>query len=126
MYEMPVVERDGAEKVLALLMQPRSGAELLDDLLSRPEWHARAACRGMGTDLFFPVDSVTLARATKICSGCGVREECGRFAIEHPSLKGIWAGTSERRRARTRQEALRQTVGRRAKNDGRHPRSPDH
>jgi hypothetical protein len=25
----------------------------LDDLLARPEWHQRAACRGVGTDVFY-------------------------------------------------------------------------
>ena len=42
----------------------------------RPAWEARAACRGMGTDLFFPKlgDDVDPARA--ICARCEVGREC--------------------------------------------------
>jgi ribonuclease I len=46
-------------------------------LLQRPEWHKRAACRGKGVDEFFPPEGSSL---------------------DQPSLKGVWAGTSERAR----------------------------
>jgi hypothetical protein len=48
---------DEAESVLAWLMahQPPDLDGMVAELLNRrPEWHERAACRGMGTDLFFP------------------------------------------------------------------------
>ncbi len=79
--------------------------DLLDVLLERPEWHARAACRGMGTERFFPADHVALLDARRICAGCEVKQECGEFAMTVPSLKGIWAGMSERGRARARKAA---------------------
>ena len=91
---------------LALLMQPEAAVDLLEELLLRPAWHSRAACRGMGTEVFFPTDQITLNRARRICSGCPVNAECAEFALDHPSLKGIWAGMSERRRARARKDAV--------------------
>lgn len=91
---------------LELLMQPENGVDLIEELLLRPSWHARAACRGMGTDIFFPTDQITLTRARRICSSCPVSVECADFALGHPSLKGIWAGMSERRRARARKDAM--------------------
>lgn len=97
-----------ASEAVELLMQPdpRLGdLDLLDVLLERPEWHSRAACRGMGTERFFPTDHVALLDARRICAGCEVRRECGEFAMAVPSLKGIWAGMSERGRARARKEA---------------------
>ena len=100
--------RAAASEALELLMQPdtRLGElDLLDVLLERPEWHARAACRGMGTERFFPADHVALLDARRICAGCEVKRECGEFAMTVPSLKGIWAGMSERGRARARKAA---------------------
>ena len=49
---------DEAEAVLAWLMKPNAGAsvgEILAELVNRPVWHADAACRGVGTATFFPV-----------------------------------------------------------------------
>jgi hypothetical protein len=114
-----------SETILGLLMQPENGAELLEELLRRPAWHARAACRGMGTAIFFPTDQLTLTKASRICHGCQVKTECAEFALARPALKGIWAGMSERRRARTRKDALNETVARRDDDDGRHPGGAD-
>jgi WhiB family redox-sensing transcriptional regulator len=101
--------RRAASEAVELLMQPdtRLGElDLLDVLLERPEWHARAACRGMGSERFFPADHVALLDARRICAGCEVTRECGDFAMTVPSLKGIWAGMSERGRARARKAAV--------------------
>ncbi len=97
--------REAAGAELELLMQPENGANLLEELLVRPAWHARAACRGLETEIFFPTDQITLTKARRICSHCPVSSECADFALAHPSLKGIWAGMSERRRARERKDA---------------------
>ncbi len=89
---------------VALLMQPTTTCDdPIEAICARPAWHARAACRGVGTEVFFPADQLTFTRARQICAGCEVRAECLEFALEHPSLKGIWAGLSERARARARQ-----------------------
>jgi WhiB family redox-sensing transcriptional regulator len=119
---LPAPGRDEeTETVLRLLMQPENGAELLEELLNRPTWHARAACRGMGTDIFFPTDQLTLMKASRICHGCVVRSDCEEFALAHPSLKGIWAGMSERRRARVRKDSLTRSRRREGDHDGRDP-----
>jgi WhiB family redox-sensing transcriptional regulator len=76
-------------------------------LLGRPAWQAKAACRGQGVAEFFPPEGGTsLTGARRICNGCTVAEECLQFALERPSLKGIWAGTSERRRRALRTQGL--------------------
>jgi hypothetical protein len=97
--------RRAASEAVELLMQSdeRLGElDLIDVLLERPEWHARAACRGMGTERFFPSDHLALLDARRVCAGCEVSRECHDFAMAVPSLKGIWAGLSERGRARVR------------------------
>jgi hypothetical protein len=121
--------RAAASEAVELLMQPdpRLGElDLLDVLLERPEWHARAACRGMGTERFFPADHVALLDARRVCAGCEVTRECGEFAMTVPSLKGIWAGMSERGRARARKAATPAvgTAGRREEDDGLCPTVP--
>ncbi len=68
------------------------------------DWQTRAACRGMGSDLFFPTRGDALGPATRICARCPVLEECRTTALDDPSLYGIWAGTSVRERRRLRSE----------------------
>lgn len=74
----------------------------LTSVLPRPAWHKRAACRGRGVDDFFPPDRSRRLRAAVMCGRCPVAEECMDYALSRPSLKGIWAGTSERGRQRIR------------------------
>lgn len=67
----------------------------LADLLGRPEWHRRAACRGLGVELFFIPRGGDSGPAKAICSTCEVVAQCadaGR-SVDH----GIWAGTSAQR-----------------------------
>lgn len=60
------------------------------------DWRRRAACRDLGTDLFFPVGRTgaalerDIARAVKVCNGCPVQADC---ATERPvTAAGVWAG----------------------------------
>lgn len=89
----------------AALMVP--GDLSLDELVRRPSWHRRAACRGRGTAVFFPSpgDSLTAARA--VCADCPVQAECLSTAVADPGLQGFWGGTSERDRRMIRRD-LRQ------------------
>jgi WhiB family redox-sensing transcriptional regulator len=64
----------------------------LEQLLRRPEWHARAACRGMGTRLFFPPPGNTPARPRQICARCEVRDQCLAEAEATGVEYGIWGG----------------------------------
>ncbi len=73
------------------------------DLLVRPEWHARAACRGRGPELFFPPSGEDGLMAKALCARCPVREEC--LAAGRKEL-GIWGGTSERERRKRRRLGL--------------------
>jgi WhiB family redox-sensing transcriptional regulator len=63
------------------------------------DWELRAACRGMGTDQFFPEfnflveDSVLAA-----CAHCEVKGECLTYAIDHHEEYGVWGGLTEEQR----------------------------
>lgn len=65
-------------------------------------WIADAACAGEPTDLFFPEDDVGVLLAKAICGGCKVRPECVSYAVDIPSLDGIWGGLTRQERARLR------------------------
>lgn len=68
-------------------------------------WRELAACAGMDTDLFFPLENIggpqqgkgikgereRLGRARRICQGCPVRLPCLEYAIER-DCTGIWGG----------------------------------
>lgn len=71
-----------------------------DGILARPAWHARAACRGVGPELFFPDrgDSAwAYGQAREMhCAHCPVVSEC-RQAGEHEAF-GLWGGQTAGRR----------------------------
>ena len=68
------------------------------------DWQTHAACRDMGSDLFFLIFGDAIAYATRIWARCPVAEECRATALDDPSPYGIWAGTSVRERCRLRSE----------------------
>ena len=74
------------------------------DPIIRLDWQVDAACRDMGSDLFFPMSGNVLGPATRICAQCPVLEECRTSALDDPSLYGIWAGTSVREHRRLQGE----------------------
>ncbi|MGZ8766173.1 MAG: WhiB family transcriptional regulator, partial [Acidimicrobiia bacterium] len=67
----------------------------------RPAWHRAAACRSVGTHLFFLEPGADPKPARALCATCPVTRECLRFAVETEAA-GIWGGQSpaERRKAR--------------------------
>ena len=85
------------------LMAPH--APELDELICRPTWHSRAACRGEVPDVFFPSEKGNYERAKAICARCEVRQDCLAAALAHPEAWGYWGGTSERERRRIRRRA---------------------
>ncbi len=105
---MPVPMSDGranfldvtalARRTYAIDVRTPHTPEPLDscDSISCLDWQARAACRGMGSDLLFPTSGNALGLATWICSRCQVFEECRTTALDDPSLYGVWARTSVR------------------------------
>lgn len=42
----------------------------------------------------------------RICGECELREPCLQYALDHPDLTGIWAGTTPTERTRMRKAAL--------------------
>ncbi len=95
----PVTAIDPVEEaVLRSLMDPTS-PQLPDlaDLLQRPRWMERGACRSEEVALFFPGKGATEAdrrRAASVCAGCEVRDDCLAFALADEQLRGFWAGTT--------------------------------
>ena len=84
----------------------------------RPPWQRRAACRGNGTDQWFP----TTREADEAARACASRARYGGTVSPtpwpRPELVGIWAGTEEAERRRfspvergTRHRSLRNLKG---------------
>ncbi len=80
-------------------------------LLADPSWREQAACLEFPALLFFGLDDsepqmdrrVREDNAKRICSGCGVRQECLEYALSTKEPYGIWGGLTEiERRARLR------------------------
>jgi WhiB family transcriptional regulator, redox-sensing transcriptional regulator len=80
------------------LMSPQAAE--LEELVRRPAWQARAACRGTSLDVFFPEKKGDYAQAKAMCAECPVCQECLVAAIADPGIAGCWGGTSRRERAR--------------------------
>lgn len=72
----------------------------LGDLVVRPGWHVRAACRDVDKAVFFPTRGQSLEPARAICAMCEVQTHCLEEARRDPETRGVWAGTSLRERRR--------------------------
>jgi len=102
--------------------------DVVESWLARPAWQAEAACRGMGTELFFPTRGEPTRAAKAVCAGCPVSAECLDYALSaHGDVRserhGIWAGTSERERRQVRKgrRAAREREASRRASTRRHP-----
>lgn len=76
-------------------------------------WREDAACRGVDTNVFFPVTDEEAGPAQAICATCPVREECLEFALMTRQEDGVWGGLTEterRRLRRRRREATRKAA----------------
>ena len=72
-------------------------------LSNLPEWQDQAACRGLPTDLFFPLSAgVNAAAAKRVCRVCTVQALCLDWALRFPC--GIFGGMSERERQQERRQ----------------------
>ena len=65
-------------------------------------WRAKAACRDLDTEIFFPDSESEAAPALEVCASCPVRMECLEWAIATRQHDGIWGGTTETERKRIR------------------------
>ena len=70
-------------------------------------WRDRAACEGMGCDLFFPEPTAipgvqgwrtSYDAAKVICDRCPVRQECLEEALRYHEAHGMWGGLTPRQR----------------------------
>jgi WhiB family transcriptional regulator, redox-sensing transcriptional regulator len=80
-------------------------------------WRARAACRAIDPDLFFPVGDLAspanhlqAEKAKQVCSSCEVRLNCLAFAVDAAEGWGIWGGATEAERAAVRPHLTRGTA----------------
>lgn len=79
--------------------------------MSRPsDWQARAACHESDPDVFFPPMGSRGEEARRICRICPVASACLDYALDDPSLIGIWGGTSDTER-KTFKRTLRRQIG---------------
>jgi WhiB family redox-sensing transcriptional regulator len=78
----------------------------LEEILRRPAWQKDAACRGMGTAVFFPGRGESTVAAKAICAGCGVRQECLAAGLADSDTEGVWGGLSARVARRTMRGAV--------------------
>jgi hypothetical protein len=70
----------------------------------RPPWHAHAACRGAGVDMFYgPPQARPDPEALALCAECPVRQPCAEAGMREPA--GVWAGTTASKRAKLRRIA---------------------
>jgi WhiB family redox-sensing transcriptional regulator len=66
-------------------------------LAQRPEWHQRAACRGMGSSTFFRSGRTAARLAMAFCQICPVADQCRAAALEAGEV-GVWGGTTTQQR----------------------------
>ena len=75
-------------------------------LLADQAWQIRAACRGPQSIVFFPPTHFERKdeklereqRAKAICSSCGVKDDCLRYALKIREQHGVWGGLTEAER----------------------------
>lgn len=90
---------------ITVLMYPGLDLPELADLVGRPAWQSRAACRSLGSAGFVTESEVNARLAKATCARCHVRAECLAYALSHPELEGVWGGTITRERRNIRRRA---------------------
>lgn len=89
--------------LLAVLLTLRPSdmpPELIHD---RPDWHRKAACRGVGPDVFFIEKGQSTGPAKALCDACEVRTSCADAGQGEEF--GVWAGMAPRARKALRRSA---------------------
>jgi WhiB family transcriptional regulator, redox-sensing transcriptional regulator len=66
-------------------------------------WMGDGLCAQTDPELFFPPKGGNEGSLAKqVCHGCPVIAACLAYALDHPSLDGIWGGRSFRERQELR------------------------
>jgi WhiB family transcriptional regulator, redox-sensing transcriptional regulator len=73
-----------------------------EELLGRPSWQAKAACKGQPAEEWVNVSSRGYGAQKTLCRTCPVQGRCLQYALERPELLGCWGGTSEAERRELR------------------------
>jgi WhiB family redox-sensing transcriptional regulator len=63
-----------------------------------PGWREKADCRGLDTDIFFPLKDKDADQALAICADCRVWVDCLKFAAKNHEIFGVWGGCTEEQR----------------------------
>jgi len=76
------------------------------------DWRHAAACRETDPELHFPVGTtgvhlVQVAEAKAVCASCPALKECLEWALDNPSIEGIWGGLTDGERRNYRRRQLR-------------------
>lgn len=73
----------------------------------KTSWRDQALCMEVDPELFFPdrsgkyrmsVDGERETLAKSMCNRCPVKAECLAYAVDDPSIEGIWGGSTARER----------------------------
>jgi WhiB family transcriptional regulator, redox-sensing transcriptional regulator len=70
-----------------------------------PGWGDQALCAQSDPEAWFPEPGGSAPLAKAICRICPVQVPCLAYALDHPELRGIWGGLSERERRALRHPA---------------------
>jgi WhiB family transcriptional regulator, redox-sensing transcriptional regulator len=72
------------------------------DGIKAPYFDGSQVCAQVDPELFFPDSSaeiqVNLRTVKPLCKSCEFQEACLEYALKHPELQGIWAGTTDNER----------------------------
>lgn len=69
---------------------------------------ARAVCRDVDPELFFPLRSDDpSAEAKAVCNRCPIKARRAQHALDRPLLVGVWGGTTESERKNLRRRRQR-------------------
>lgn len=73
--------------------------------MATPDWTAKAACRDVDPELFFPISTVgplqtQVEAAKQVCRSCPAINQCLEWALTSDERWGVWGGTSEEERRR--------------------------
>ena len=69
-------------------------------------WIAEAACRGLDTEIFFPVSEEDEGEAKLVCQTCPVQAQCLDWALRTRQEDGVWGGLGERERRQVRRRRV--------------------